>query len=47
MPGRLRRNAQPLLPERDSALIEPHNVERVFADIDADHAERSIVFLRH
>src|SRR5216684_2766607 len=36
------------LPQHDrSALIETHNVERVLADIDANHRDRSIEFLRH
>src|SRR5712692_843598 len=36
------------LPQHDrAALIETHNVERVLADIDANHRDRSIEFLRH
>ena len=36
------------LPQHDrAALIETHNVERVLADIDANHRDRSIAFLRH
>jgi hypothetical protein len=38
----------PLLPQRDCApVIETHDVERVLADIDADHGNRSVEFLRH
>jgi hypothetical protein len=36
------------LPQRDcAALIETYDVERVLADIDADHGDRSVEFLRH
>ena len=39
---------RPLLPEHDSAArIVAHDVERVFADIDADHGDRSIGCLRY
>jgi hypothetical protein len=37
-----------LLPEYDSAArIVAHDVERVLADIDADHGDRGIECLRH
>src|SRR5262249_37856383 len=40
--------ARPLLPQHDgSALIVADDVERVLADIDADHSNRSTEFLRH
>jgi hypothetical protein len=36
------------LPQRDcTALIETYDVERVLADIDADHGDHGIEFLRH
>src|SRR5262249_43785327 len=39
---------RPLLPQHDrTALIETNNVERVLADIDADHGNRSVKLLRH
>jgi hypothetical protein len=39
---------RPLLAQHDrTALIETHNVERVLADIDADHGNRSVELLRH
>ena len=38
----------PLLPQRDGAArIVAHDVERVLADIDADHGDRGIGCLRH
>src|SRR5262249_31033687 len=39
---------RPLLAQHDrTAPIETHNVERVLADIDADHDNRSLELLRH
>ena len=39
---------RPLLPQHDGATrIVAHEVERVLADIDADHGDRSIELLRH
>ena len=39
---------RPLLPQHDGAArIVAHGVERVLADIDADHGDRSIGCLRH
>src|ERR1700674_1260119 len=39
---------RPLLPQRDGAArIVAHDVERVLADIDADHGDRGIGYLRH
>ena len=39
---------RPFLPQRDcAALIETYDVERVLADIDAEHGDRSVEFLRH
>jgi hypothetical protein len=39
---------RPLLPQHDGAArIAAHEVERVLADIDADHLDRSIGPLRH
>src|SRR4030088_3162915 len=39
---------RPLLPQHDGAArIVAHDVERVLADIDADHGDRSIGCLRH
>ena len=36
------------LPQHDgTAVIMTHDVERVFADIDADHGDRCVEFLRH
>src|SRR6202165_758410 len=38
----------PLLPQHDGAArIVAHDVERVLADIDADHGDRGIGCLRH
>src|SRR5437879_13679422 len=40
--------SRPLLPQHDgTAVIMTHDVERVFADIDADHGDRCVEFLRH
>src|SRR3981081_3710511 len=40
--------ACPLLPQHDgTAVIMTHDVERVLADIDADHGCRCVEFLRH
>src|SRR5205807_6175811 len=40
--------ARPLLPQHDgTAVIMTHDVERVLADIDADHGDRCVEFLRH
>ena len=40
--------AWPLLPQHDrAAVIMTHDVKRVFADIDADHGDRCVEFLRH
>src|SRR4051795_7197642 len=37
-----------LLPQRNCAwLIQADNVERVLADIDADHGDRGVELLRH
>src|SRR6266480_5937395 len=39
---------RPLLPQHDgTAVIMTHDVERVLADIDADHGDRCVEFLRH
>jgi hypothetical protein len=39
---------RPLLPQHDGAArIVAHDVERVLADIDADHGDRSVGYLRH
>src|SRR5712671_1086881 len=39
---------RPLLPQQDGAArIVAHDVERVLADIDADHGDRGIGCLRH
>src|SRR6202035_16187 len=39
---------RPLLPQHDGAArIVAHDVERVLADIDADHGDRAIGYLRH
>jgi hypothetical protein len=39
---------RPLLPQRDGAArIVAHDVERVLADIDADHGDSGIGCLRH
>src|SRR4029079_10746910 len=39
---------RPLLPQRNCAwLIQADNVERVLADIDADHGDRGVELLRH
>src|SRR6266478_6245615 len=39
---------RPLLPQHDGAArIVAHDVERVLADIDADHGDRDIGCLRH
>src|ERR1700736_3556850 len=39
---------RPLLPQHDcAAMIVAHDVERVLADIDADHGDRGIGYLRH
>src|SRR5712672_581513 len=39
---------RPLLPQHDGAArIVAYDVERVLADIDADHGDRSIGYLRH
>src|SRR6266481_5867686 len=39
---------RPLLPQHDGAArIVAHGVERVLADIDADHGDRGIGYLRH
>src|SRR5260370_908799 len=39
---------RPLLPQHDGAArIVAHDVERVLADIDADHGDRGIGCLRH
>ena len=39
---------RPLLPQHDGAArIVTHDVERVLADIDADHGDRGIGCLRH
>jgi hypothetical protein len=39
---------RPLLPQHDAAArIVAHDVERVLADIDADHGDRGIGCLRH
>src|SRR5712664_4375818 len=39
---------RPLLPQHDrAARIVAHDVERVLADIDADHGDRSTGCLRH
>src|SRR6266545_4310355 len=39
---------RPLLPQCDCApVIETHDVERVLADVDADHGNLSVEFLRH
>jgi hypothetical protein len=39
---------RPLLPEHDSAArIVAHDVDRVLANIDADHGDRGIGCLRH
>src|SRR3984957_14389234 len=39
---------RPLLPQHDGAArIVAHDVERVLADIDADHSDRGIGCLRH
>src|SRR4030088_1665019 len=39
---------RPLLPQHDGAArIVAHDVERVLAEIDADHGDRSIGCLRH
>ncbi|WMT79361.1 hypothetical protein NL528_36550 [Bradyrhizobium sp. Ash2021] len=39
---------RPLLPQCDGAArIVAHDVERVLADIDADHGDRGIGYLRH
>jgi hypothetical protein len=39
---------RPLLPQHDGAArIAAHDVERVLTDIDADHGDRGIRFLRH
>ena len=36
------------LPQHDgTALIVAHDVERILADIDADHGDRCVEFLRH
>src|SRR5437879_9251495 len=40
--------SRPLLPQHDgTAVITTHYVERVLADIDADHGDRCVEFLRH
>jgi hypothetical protein len=39
---------RPLLPKHDgTTLVVAHNEERVFADIDADHGDCALEFLRH
>src|SRR3974390_2608990 len=39
---------RPLLPQHDrTAPIVAHDVERVLADIDADHGDCAVGFLRH
>src|SRR5436305_13914635 len=39
---------RPLLPQHDGAArIVAHDVERVLADIDADHGDRAVGCLRH
>ena len=39
---------RPLLPKHDgTTLIVANNVERVFADIDADHGDCALEFLGH
>src|SRR6185295_7646087 len=39
---------RPLLPQHDGAtLIEADDVERVLADIDADHGDHTVKFLSH
>src|SRR5260370_39547819 len=39
---------RPLLPQHDGAArIVAHDVERVLANIDADHGDRGIEYLRH
>src|SRR5207342_509703 len=39
---------RPLVPQHDGAArIVAHDVERVLADIDADHGDRGIGCLRH
>src|SRR6267143_1796804 len=39
---------RPLLPQHDGAArIVAHDVERVLADVDADHGDRGIGCLRH
>src|SRR5215471_12210279 len=46
--SRLDLATRPFLPEYDrTTLIVPHDVERVFADIDADHGDGAIGLLRH
>jgi predicted DNA-binding ribbon-helix-helix protein len=46
--SRLDLATRPLLPQHDRATpIVPHDVERVLADIDADHGDCGIGFLGH
>src|SRR5262252_4724523 len=46
--SRLHLATRPFLPEYDrTTLIVPHDVERVLADIDADHGDGAIGLLRH
>src|SRR5262245_1531444 len=41
-------SARPFLSQHDrTALIMAHDVERVLADIDADHGDCAVEFLRH
>src|SRR5258707_9192281 len=45
---RLHLATRPLLPQHDGAAhIVAHDMERVLADIDADHGDRGIGCLRH
>jgi hypothetical protein len=41
--------ARPLLPQHDGSAVflMTHDVERIFGDIDADHGDRCVEFLRH
>jgi len=46
--SRLHLATRPLFPQHDGAAhIVAHDVERVFADIDADHGDRSTGCLGH
>src|SRR5215813_753894 len=45
---RLHLAARPLLPQHDgAAVIMTHEVERVLANIDADHCDHCVEVLRH